>query len=304
MTTYNGEKYLREQLDSILSQTISDFELVICDDNSIDSTSLILKEYKNKDNRIKLFYNEINIGFKKNFEKAITLCNGDFIALSDQDDVWTVEHLKVLTENIIGFDLIFSQSVFTNSAGESTGRLFLNEKYMHKMFSLEYQELFYAILLRNPVQGCTVLFKKEIKNTIIPINDNFEYHDWWCALVTSFFFKIKFLNKVTVYYREHDNNVSYDEKYLTKQQKKHKYYNLRYKLICSFYSSFKSKMTKTEKYYCFNLIKYYYSIIHNKNICFRLVNYIKYYNIQNLDETTKKIFLFFPRLVFQLFPKF
>lgn len=105
MATYNGEKYLREQLDSILAQTVQDFELVVCDDCSTDSTVRILEEYVEKDARIKIFCNEQNLGFVKNFEKAISLCQGECIALSDQDDVWLPEHLQVLLENIGEKDL-------------------------------------------------------------------------------------------------------------------------------------------------------------------------------------------------------
>jgi glycosyltransferase involved in cell wall biosynthesis len=71
MTTYNGEKFLKEQLDSILSQTYNDFELIICDDCSTDSTPVFLREYEKSDKRIKCFFNECNLGFLKNFEKAI-----------------------------------------------------------------------------------------------------------------------------------------------------------------------------------------------------------------------------------------
>ena len=91
MATYNGETYIREQINSILNQTISDFELIICDDCSKDSTVEIIKRYKDKDKRITLVENEKNLGFKKNFEKAISYCKGDFIAFCDQDDIWTEE---------------------------------------------------------------------------------------------------------------------------------------------------------------------------------------------------------------------
>ena len=90
MTSYNGEKYIREQLDSILTQTYGNFELIICDDRSKDSTVEIIKDYCIKDSRIKLYVNEKNLGFKKNFEKAISLCKGEYIALSDQDDIYVI----------------------------------------------------------------------------------------------------------------------------------------------------------------------------------------------------------------------
>ena len=87
MATYNGEKYLKEQLDSIYAQTYKDIEVIVCDDCSSDKTVEILDEYKEKYG-LKYYINEKNLGFKKNFEKAISLCSGDFIALADQDDIW------------------------------------------------------------------------------------------------------------------------------------------------------------------------------------------------------------------------
>ena len=101
MTTYNGEKYLKEQIDSILNQTVSDFELIVCDDVSSDSTMDILNGYAAKDSRVHVFRNEENLGFLKNFEKAIRIClDPEYVALSDQDDVWTENHLEVLVDTM------------------------------------------------------------------------------------------------------------------------------------------------------------------------------------------------------------
>ena len=106
MATYNGEKYLREKIDSILSKTIQNYELIVCDDCSTDTTWNILLDYQVQDKRIKCYRNEKNLGFKKNFEKAIRLCTGEYIALSDQDDIWTEDHLQVLYEGIGENDLV------------------------------------------------------------------------------------------------------------------------------------------------------------------------------------------------------
>lgn len=108
MTTYNGVKYLREQIESILSQTYKDFELIICDDCSKDSTVSILKKYQNKDSRVKYFINESNLGFKKNFEKAISLCSGEYVAFSDQDDIWLPEKLEESITHIGNNNLLCS----------------------------------------------------------------------------------------------------------------------------------------------------------------------------------------------------
>lgn len=87
MCTYNGEKYLREQLESIARQTLLPNELVVCDDCSSDETVEIIQDFsRNAPFSVRLMINENNLGFAKNFEKAITLCSGEIIVLSDQDD--------------------------------------------------------------------------------------------------------------------------------------------------------------------------------------------------------------------------
>ena len=89
LCTYNGEKFLKEQLDSILNQTIAVDEIIICDDKSTDTTLSILRDYKKKyPTIISIYENENTLKSVKNFEKAISLCTGDIIFLSDQDDIW------------------------------------------------------------------------------------------------------------------------------------------------------------------------------------------------------------------------
>ena len=130
MATYNGEKYLREQLDSILSQTITDWELIVCDDCSKDTTVGILKSYQRKDGRVKIFVNEKNLGFKKNFEKAIGLCSGDYIALADQDDIWHDNHLEVL------LGLIGEVSLSCGNARLMTSDSVVTEKKLNEVDNL------------------------------------------------------------------------------------------------------------------------------------------------------------------------
>lgn len=107
MTTYNGEKFIKKQLDSIINQTYKNLEIIICDDGSTDKTIDIIKEYQKKDKRIKLYINEKNLGFSKNFEKAISLCKGDYIALSDQDDIWELDKIETMVKNINDAILVY-----------------------------------------------------------------------------------------------------------------------------------------------------------------------------------------------------
>jgi glycosyltransferase involved in cell wall biosynthesis len=119
MATYNGENYIREQIDSILNQTYQEFELIICDDCSTDSTWTILQEYEKKDHRINCQLNEKNIGFVKNFEKAIRLSQGEYIAFSDQDDIWTSDHLEILLATIGKNQLCCGNYLFMDANGKS-----------------------------------------------------------------------------------------------------------------------------------------------------------------------------------------
>ena len=115
MATYNGGQYLSEQLDSIVNQTYTNIEIVIVDDDSKDNTVEIIKSYQQKYKFIKLYQNPTNLGIVKSFEKAISLCNGDYIALSDQDDVWLPHKLEELVNKIGSSLLIYSDAILVDS---------------------------------------------------------------------------------------------------------------------------------------------------------------------------------------------
>lgn len=205
MATYSGEKYLREQLDSILAQTITDWELIICDDCSKDSTVEILTSYQEQDDRIKIFVNEKNLGFKKNFEKAIGLCSGDYIALADQDDIWHENHLEVLYNEIEEHFLVCSNVSLIDSSGRS---LHKNLKPNNYYVSSNREEQFLQLLHNNYVQGCTTLFKRELLQFILPIPDYAEYHDYWIAFVASLYGNLKYIPETTLLYRRHESVVT------------------------------------------------------------------------------------------------
>ena len=116
MATYNGEKYLRKQIESILNQTYKNFRLIISDDCSTDKTREIIKEYENKDERITSYFQSKNLGYVKNFEFLLEKVQNDIYMLSDQDDVWNdtkVEHsYKKLKES--DADLVFTDLEVVN----------------------------------------------------------------------------------------------------------------------------------------------------------------------------------------------
>jgi glycosyltransferase involved in cell wall biosynthesis len=195
MATYNGEKYIKQQLESILNQTYNNLEVIICDDISKDKTVDIIKQYQKKDSRIKFYINKENLGFKKNFEKAISLCSGDFIALSDQDDIWKKYKIEKLVVNIKEYDLIHSASSLMDENSN-----IIAEKWL-KQDNFKYS--FEKLVFGNTITGCTVLFKKSLLKDFFPIPTGEKYHDWWLALLATKSKGITYINEPLVFYRQH-----------------------------------------------------------------------------------------------------
>lgn len=210
MATYNGEKYLCEQLDSILAQTVQDFELIVCDDCSTDSTVQILREYEKADSRIKVFVNEKNLGFKKNFEKAAGLCKGEFIAFSDQDDIWLPEHLEKLLSLIGTHDVACGNALVIDGSGIATEKK-LNE--LDGFYFFDSENILLKMMFReNCFQGASMLIKSDFLRTSFPIPDRIKYHDSWLAYCACFEQGIMYTFNVITKYRLHGNNVTHNVK--------------------------------------------------------------------------------------------
>jgi len=212
MCTYNGEKYIRAQLESILSQTYQSFEIIIVDDCSADNTYKILEEFAKKDARIKCYRNDTNLGFNQNFQKAVSLALGNYIAISDQDDVWKPEKLEVLLEHIGNNWLIFSNSSRMNENGADLQKKLLNG------FALEGMT-YKSILLINWVTGHTSLFKKEFLSYILPFPKN-GYYDWWMGFVAFYHHKITYVDAILTDYRIHEKSVTQAAKPAKKKERK------------------------------------------------------------------------------------
>lgn len=209
MTTYNGEKFLREQLDSILQQTLSNFELIISDDCSKDSTWKILEEYKQKDSRIHIYKNEQNIGFKKNFEKAINLCKSNYIALSDQDDIWEANHLSLLYDNLGAASISCANAFLIDSNGKRKKEL-LNENEGLFLFENRSSKFLYRVLLKgNCLQGASMLMPAQFVKGCLPIPEKVLYHDAWFATCACFENGINYSFEVVNNYRQHGENVTF-----------------------------------------------------------------------------------------------
>jgi len=212
LCTYNGEKYIREQLYSLLNQTILPNEIIICDDKSTDETINIIKRFSNENpNIFKIHINEKNIGTIKNFENAIYLTTGDIIFLSDQDDIWNSDKIEkmiavfnIKQESLLVFsngDIIDENGVRNDSTlwDKWSFTPEMKKKWMNN--NLAFNDLFKN---NNIVTGATIAFRKELKNHILPINVPYEYwHDVWIALHASGLNGLTFIEESLIQYRIH-----------------------------------------------------------------------------------------------------
>lgn len=212
LCTYNGEKFLRKQIDSILNQTIKVDEIIVCDDCSTDNTVIILNEYK-KDipDIIQIHQNEINLKSNKNFEKTIALCNGDYIFLSDQDDIWRNDKvektLSVFNENKDA-EGVFSNAVLID---EKENIILEDISLWNSVSFYESQmnkpiDLFYFLLtIKNFLTGATLCIKKEVKNFCLPFcTSDYIWHDEWLALGMTKRKTLYYTTDKLLFYRLHD----------------------------------------------------------------------------------------------------
>ncbi len=163
MATYNGEKFLQKQLDSIYGQTYKNIEVIVTDDCSTDKTVEILQEYK-KNYGLKYHINDHNLGFIKNFEKAITLSNGNYVALADQDDIWLPEKIETLVEKIKGYSLVCSDASLINGNDE----IMITSFNEYSGRSIPKDKVFQYLVFGNYVTGCTAMIDKELFSNALP----------------------------------------------------------------------------------------------------------------------------------------
>lgn len=209
LCTFNGEEYLAEQLLSIAAQSRTPDELVICDDLSSDKTlSIITRFASDVGFPVHFHVNRQNVGSTANFAKAIALCDGDIIALSDQDDVWAPEKLERLasifsTHEDIG--LVFTDAEVVDLDLHSMG-----SNLWDWTFSRKEQELFNAgrpfevLMKRNVVTGATMAFRSRFRELILPFHtDTRLIHDGWIALIIAAVAEIVALPERLIKYRQH-----------------------------------------------------------------------------------------------------
>lgn len=182
MATFNGEKYLRQQLNSILNQDYRYLEVIIVDDASTDSTQTILEEYSQQDTRVNYMCAEDNAGASVSFERALGLATGEFIAFADQDDIFEVQKISILVEILKenpGRDVVASDLCLIDEAGV----IIADSMWKHQQLRTTEGKPFNQLLYMNFVTGCAMMIRRRLLNIAIPFPVDCIVHDWWLAVV-------------------------------------------------------------------------------------------------------------------------
>lgn len=208
MATYNGGRYLYEQLDSLYNQSYLPFEVVVCDDNSNDETQQILEEYHKKKG-LRYYINDRNLGPTKNFYKAISLCEGDYIMISDQDDIWLPNKIEETLKHMVEIDdgkpsLVSSLCQNIDSQGNIVGDILPD-----KSDTQGYQ---YIFVTDSSAQGCSLMLNKALVNMVFDIikEDSTSLqvmYDYFIGMVASLYGNSYQCGKRLMKYRHHANNV-------------------------------------------------------------------------------------------------
>jgi glycosyltransferase involved in cell wall biosynthesis len=204
MCTYNGERFLQPQLDSLLEQDYPHLEIIISDDASTDSTRTILQEYAKKHAQIQLILNEQNAGLTRNFERAISKCSGDFIALCDQDDIWFSNKISTLVHQIGKASLIYTPVQMIDEDGGTIDQDFFKRRKIQPIHG----KCNKALVFDNCILGHTTLFKRELVKSILPFPDGIPAHDQWISFVAATNGEIQFYDQVLSVYRMHQDNAA------------------------------------------------------------------------------------------------
>ncbi len=200
MAVYNGEKYIKEQIDSILIQLNDNDEVVISYDISTDNTLNIINSYAS-DKRVRVIKNPSK-GVVRNFENAVKHCKGEYIFYADQDDVWSKEKVETVLEafhdpkvTVVIHDACLTDNEL-NITHPSTFKIRNGSpNVVHNFMRLSYI-------------GCCLAFKSELKNVVLPIPTVSRSHDWWTGTICSVFGKMVMIDKVLIHHRQHTDNAT------------------------------------------------------------------------------------------------
>lgn len=199
IATHNGEKYICQQIQSILCQLNVGDEVIVSDDGSTDSTVNIIRSIG--DARIKIIVGPGKKSPTQNFENALRQAKGDYIFLADQDDLWKPNKVAVCMKWLKQYDCVVSDAEVTNS----------HLKIVHSsLFALlkVRQSRIYNTIWKNGYTGCCMAFNRKVLYASLPFPDNIPMHDIWIGNIAAYKYSVKFINNKLIYFRRHSDVVS------------------------------------------------------------------------------------------------
>jgi glycosyltransferase involved in cell wall biosynthesis len=201
LCTYNGERFLREQMDSLVQQSWDHLEIVVCDDVSTDGTVALLQEYVAKDNRVRLYCNTENLRLTKNVEKALGLCRGEYLMLCDQDDIWLPDKVASMMAAIGDEVLLYADSLLVNDTGQSLHKRISDLRRMYTGSDTK------GFVLSNCVWGHAILLHRSLLAKALPIPADLP-HDSWIGFVAASVQRIRYHDVALTLYRQHGDTVT------------------------------------------------------------------------------------------------
>ena len=200
LCTYNGERFLAEQIDSILAQSYRPIELIISDDASTDGTRALLAHYVSHP-LVRVYYQEKNTGLTRNFASAAAHTKGEYIAFSDQDDIWMPDKIEKLVAAMGTSPLVYSNSLLVDEQGNSMGKKLSGIK---KMYSGSDSR---GYILYSCVWGHGMLITRELFEKSLPMPEDI-HHDIWITFKAFQHGGIKYVDEVLTHYRQHTASTS------------------------------------------------------------------------------------------------
>lgn len=218
LSTYNGEQYLEELLESLFCQTYTNWSLIIRDDFSGDKTQLIINQYtKAYPDKIRCIDNhEGRIGPCQSFAKLLTVSTAPYIMFCDQDDVWLPDKIQKMLYKMKQVEsqneslpvLIHSDLIVVNRELS----LISNSFWKYQKLRPELNQINY-LMVQNNVTGCATIINKHLQQICLPVPTEAVMHDWWIALIAAIKGKIEYINEPTILYRQHEDNDTGAKKY-------------------------------------------------------------------------------------------
>jgi GT2 family glycosyltransferase len=198
LASYNGAKYIKEQLESILTQLSTEDEVILSDDGSKDDTLQIVSNLN--DSRIHVFHNSNPHGVVPNFMNALIHANGDYIFFCDQDDVWMPDKVTKCVQELQSADLVVHNALLMDGNGNKSEIDFFRLRGSRSGF--------WRNLYKNSFIGCCMAFRREVLEYILPFPPHILWHDMWIGLMAEKHGTTRFINDCLLYYRRHGDNAS------------------------------------------------------------------------------------------------